>query len=188
MIEEFRYNQSRRNTSFTVWLPFSGITHTDTMSEFSKEEDREMKLSTRARYGLRAMLALAMTDSTEPVMTKEIAEIQKLPATYLEQLMLTLRKAGLVTATRGSKGGYVLAVEARNINIAQIVEALEGPIEIADCSNVADCPTDSDHCAIRSLYEQANHALSEVFRNTSLQELADQQMILSSPGSEMYYI
>ncbi len=147
-----------------------------------------MKLSTRARYGLRAMLALAMTDSTEPVMTREIAATQKLPATYLEQLMLALRKAGLVVATRGSKGGYVLAHEAASVTVAQIIEALEGPIEIADCGNVADCPTDTEHCAIRNLYEQANEAVYSVFRATSLQDLADQQQRFIGNGNAMYYI
>ena len=147
-----------------------------------------MKLSTRARYGLRAMLALAITQHTEPVMTKEIADQQKLPATYLEQLMLALRKAGLVSATRGSKGGYLLTRDAKEINVGQIIEALEGPIEIADCNDVADCPAGPGKCAIKNMYNRANKALYSEFERTSLQDLVDEQNSLSNPDNIMYYI
>ncbi|HPM25338.1 MAG TPA: Rrf2 family transcriptional regulator, partial [Phycisphaerae bacterium] len=73
-----------------------------------------MKLSTRSTYGMRAMLELALAVGQGPVMVREIAERQRLPATYLEQLMVLLRKAGLVNATRGAHGGYALAREPRD--------------------------------------------------------------------------
>ena len=120
-----------------------------------------MKLSTRSRYGLRAMLVLGMHDSDEPLMTKQIAEEQNLPVTYLEQLMLTLRKAGLVNATRGAKGGYVLSRDPNSISLAEIVEALEGPLDIADCADIPNCcmtptsvrSTSSSHELTRRLSE-----------------------------------
>ncbi|MCL4500076.1 MAG: Rrf2 family transcriptional regulator [Chloroflexi bacterium] len=147
-----------------------------------------MKLSTRSRYGLRAMLVLAMHESDEPMMTKEIAEKQNLPATYLEQLMLTLRKAGLVLATRGAKGGYVLARDPRTISLAQVVEALEGPLDIADCADVPNCCQDPSACALKEVFTEANKALYDVFDHMSLAELAENQRAKQVSRTEMYYI
>ncbi|MCL5105064.1 MAG: Rrf2 family transcriptional regulator [Armatimonadetes bacterium] len=147
-----------------------------------------MKLSTRSRYGLRAMLALAMHDSDAPMMTKEIAERQNLPATYLEQLMLTLRKAGLVLATRGAKGGYVLSRDPKGITLAEIVEALEGPLDIADCADVPNCCLEPTACALMDVFTEANQALHDVFNRASLAELAENQRIKESSQASMYFI
>jgi Rrf2 family protein len=147
-----------------------------------------MKLSTRSRYGIRAMLALAMDGGPEPVMTKDIAEKQNLPATYLEQLMLTLRKSGLVNATRGAKGGYVLARDSGSITIAQIVEALEGTLDIADCVDVPSCCLDPACCALKDLFTKANQALYNVFDGVTLAELAEDQKGREASGAPMYFI
>jgi Rrf2 family cysteine metabolism transcriptional repressor len=147
-----------------------------------------MKLSTRSRYGLRAMLVLALHVGDEPVMTKDIAEKQNLPATYLEQLMLTLRKSGLVLATRGAKGGYLLSQNSRDINLAKIIEALEGPIDIADCADIPNCCSDPDNCAIKEIYSAANKALYEVFAKITLEQLAEKQKAKGAIPLEMYYI
>ena len=147
-----------------------------------------MKLSTRSRYGLRAMLVLALSDSDKSIMTKEIAEKQNLPATYLEQLMLALRKAKLVVATRGAHGGYVLSRSANEITLVEIVEALEGPLDIADCADVPNCCIDSDACALKEIFLQANKALYDVFAGVSLAELAERQHGKEGENAAMYYI
>jgi Rrf2 family transcriptional regulator, cysteine metabolism repressor len=147
-----------------------------------------MKLSTRSKYGLRAMLVLAMHEGNEPVMTKEIAEKQNLPATYLEQLMLTLRKAELVNATRGAKGGYVLSRDPKNIQIIDIVETLEGPLELADCADFPNCCLDSQFCSLKDLFDDANKALRSVFEKYSLQDIADKQREKDTKTTQMYYI
>lgn len=134
------------------------------------------------------MLVLAMRQGTEPVMTREIAERQNLPAAYLEQLMLALRKAGLVIATRGAKGGYALARDPGQITLAQIVEALEGPIDIADCDDIPNCCLDPNVCAVREVYARANQALHGVLSDITLAELADRQRSKESASSQMYYI
>ncbi len=133
------------------------------------------------------MLVLAMRKGDEPVMTKEIAEKQNLPSTYLEQLMLTLRKAGLVNATRGAKGGYVLAKEPQSISLAEIVEALEGPIDIADCNDVPNCCFDAQMCVLKQIFDEANNALRNVFENITLAELAEQQLYRETQNN-MYFI
>ncbi len=147
-----------------------------------------MKLSTRSRYGLRAMLVLAMHEGDDPLMTKEIAERQNLPATYLEQLMLTLRKAGLVTATRGAKGGYVLARNAEDVTLAEIVECLEGPLDIADCVDVPNCCVEPDACALKDVFAEANQALFNVFQSFTLSRLANDQRARELAKTPMYFI
>lgn len=147
-----------------------------------------MKLSTRSRYGLRAMLVLAMDGGTGPVMTKEIAEKQNLPVTYLEQLMLTLRKAGLVNATRGAKGGYVLARNASAISLLEIIEVLEGPLDIADCADVPSCCLDSSACALKDIFSRANEMLHRVFEEVNLAQLAQDQIDRELSQIPMYHI
>ena len=147
-----------------------------------------MKLSTRSRYGLRAMLVLAQYVGDEPVMTKEIADKQNLPVTYLEQLMLTLRKAGLVVATRGAKGGYVLSRSADDMTLCDIVEALEGPLDIADCADVTNCCQTPDTCALKEVFTEANNSLRAVFSKRTLAQLAEEQRLKEVSGSSMYFI
>ena len=134
------------------------------------------------------MLVLALSEREGPLMTGRIAEEEALPAAYLEQLMMTLRKAGLVTATRGQHGGYELARDPRDISLAQIIEALEGPLEIADCSDVPSCCRDPRECALKEVFDEANRALYEVFDKTSLAELAERQRAKQPARSPMYFI
>jgi Rrf2 family protein len=134
------------------------------------------------------MMVLAMSDGARSVMTKEIAEKQNLPATYLEQLMLALRKAGLVLATRGAHGGYNLARPANTVPLAEIVEALEGPIDIADCADVPSCCLDANACALKDIFEEANNALIGVFENITLADLVERQRGKEGANAEMYFI
>jgi len=134
------------------------------------------------------MLVLAMHEGSEPVMTKEIGEKQNLPVTYLEQLMLTLRKAGLVNATRGAKGGYMLARSPKDISLIEIVEALEGPLDIADCTDVPNCCLVPSACAFKDLFTRANKALYDVFDQVSLAQIAEEQKSKINSQVEMYYI
>jgi len=134
-----------------------------------------MKLSTRSTYGVRAMLALALSDGLNPLMVKEIAERQHLPATYLEQLMVLLRKASLVTATRGSHGGYVLARPAVEISLAEIIEVLEGPLILSECPTGVGCCGHPEQCALIDVWAEASQALIQVFANINLASLVERQ-------------
>jgi Rrf2 family protein len=134
------------------------------------------------------MLVLAMNQEGRSIMTKEIADKQNLPATYLEQLMLALRKANLVLATRGAHGGYVLARAAKDINLAEIVEALEGTLDIADCADVPNCCLDASACALKDVLTEANRALYDVFARVSLAQLVENQRNKEGALAGMYFI
>ena len=92
-----------------------------------------MKLSTKGRYGLRAMIDIAVYSEKEPVPICKIAERQSLSERYLEQLMSLLRKNGLIRSVRGAGGGYVLAKDASEISVGDVLRALEGSLEPVDC-------------------------------------------------------
>ena len=92
-----------------------------------------MKLSTKGRYGLRALVDLAVNSREEAVCIQSIADRQNISESYLEQLMRLLRKAGLVQSVRGAGGGYRLAKPAESISVGDILRALEGDLEAVNC-------------------------------------------------------
>jgi Rrf2 family protein len=93
-----------------------------------------MKISTRAEYGIRVLVALARADGSGPLPLATVARVEKLPHAYLEQLVGDLRRAGLVTATRGKAGGYRLARPAAQISMVDAVRALDGPLLEMPCA------------------------------------------------------
>jgi len=133
-----------------------------------------MKLSTRTRYGLRAILELASNHGKGPLQLKIIARNQDISLKYLEQLMATLKSGGLVRSLRGSKGGYILAKAANQIRLSDVFSALEGPsaitVECLDddsyCARTADCVT-------RQVWAQVQEAVMGVLESLTLQDLVD---------------
>jgi len=134
-----------------------------------------MKLSSRAIYGMRAMLALARAHGQGSVLLKDIVEQENLPGTYLEQLMVPLRKGGLVQGVRGAKGGYTLSRPPGEISVLAILEALEGPLLLAECPTGAGCCHKGQGCALRDLWEDGSHALGATYGSVSLGELLARQ-------------
>jgi len=134
-----------------------------------------MKFSTRAIYGMRAMLALAREHGRGSMFLKDIAEREKLPGTYMEQLMVPLRKAGLVQAVRGAKGGYTLARRPAEITAKEILEALEGPLALAECPGGSGCCGKPDTCILRDLWQEASASMNQVFLENTLAALLERQ-------------
>ncbi len=93
-----------------------------------------LHFSTRGEYGVRLMVELARHRGTGPVSLADISDHEDLPRPYLEQLVISLREAGLVVSTRGARGGYELSRDARDIRMSQVIEALEGPISPMVCA------------------------------------------------------
>lgn len=135
-----------------------------------------MKFSTRAIYGMRAMLALAREHGRGSMFLKDIAERERLPGTYMEQLMVPLRKAGLVQAVRGARGGYTLARHPSQITIKSILEALEGPLTLADCPGGSGCCGRPEACVLQELWRDASQAMNQVFLDTNLAGLLERQL------------
>ncbi|GAC1333784.1 MAG: Rrf2 family transcriptional regulator [Candidatus Dormibacteria bacterium] len=92
------------------------------------------KVSSRGHYGLRLMTELARAEGQGPLSLTEVARIEGLPLPYLEQLTGPLRRAGLISGTRGLHGGYSLARGAREVTVGQVLRALEGPVSLVDCA------------------------------------------------------
>lgn len=132
-----------------------------------------MKLSTKGRYGLRAMLEMALNEDQGPMATRTIAENQELSERYLEQLLIPLKQAGLVKSTRGSQGGYVLGRKPQNITIGDIIRVLEGPIAPVECVseiNPDECDR-SGFCVTRGIWTRMRDAITEVLDSYTLWDL-----------------
>ena len=133
-----------------------------------------MKLSTRTRYGVRAILELAASQSTKPLRIKTIAHRQDISVKYLEQLMAVLKSAGFVRSIRGSKGGYILAKAANQIKLGDVFNALEGPSAIPlEClENKNYCARAAD-CVTRQVWAEVQQAIMNVLQSMTLQDLVD---------------
>ncbi|MDT8718116.1 Rrf2 family transcriptional regulator [Clostridium sp. 19966] len=131
-----------------------------------------MKLSTKGRYGVKAMVDLAINYGEAPISIKSISERQNLSEYYLEQLFAPLRKAGLINSIRGAQGGYVLAKPPKEITVADIISVLEGPIEISECIDGISC-SNEDYCATRLLWEKIKNSIDSVMKTTSLEDIVN---------------
>lgn len=134
-----------------------------------------MKFSTKSHYGLRAMISLARSYESGPVSLSDIARSEVISLGYLEQLVASLRKAGLVQSQRGSHGGYRLASPPARITVGEVLRALEGPISLVDCvaesGQPGSCLREID-CPSRVLWEKMRDALDQVLDSTTLAYLA----------------
>ena len=131
-----------------------------------------MKLSTRGRYGVKAMVELALGYGSKPLSIKTIASRQNLSEYYLEQLFSPLRNAGLIKSIRGAQGGYVLNKKPEDITVADIIEVLEGPVEIADCIEGEYCDNER-YCATRLLWEKIRDSIENVMNGITLQDIVN---------------
>lgn len=133
-----------------------------------------MKLSTKGRYSVTALYELAQHYGKGIVPLKTIAVSQGLSENYLEQLMGTMRKAGLVTSTRGAQGGYELARAPEDITICDIITVAEGPIALVDCllegEKAAHCARASE-CVTRGIWEKVCDSINDVLASITLADL-----------------
>lgn len=137
-----------------------------------------MKLSTKGRYGVKAMVDLAIHFGDTPVSIKSISERQNISEFYLEQLFAPLRKVGLIRSVRGAQGGYVLNRQPSEITVADIIDVLEGPIEISTCIEKGECDNE-DICPTRLLWEKIKNSIDEVTNSVTLQDMADDYNTMS---------
>ena len=131
-----------------------------------------MKLSTKGRYGVKAMVELAIHYGDSPLSIKTISQRQGISEYYLEQLFSPLRKAKLINSIRGAQGGYILGREPKDIKVSDIMYVLEGPIEIADCIEGVACDN-IDCCATRLWWTKIKSSIDEVMEGITLQDIVD---------------
>jgi Rrf2 family protein len=140
-----------------------------------------MLFSTRAEYGVRLMVELGRQGSDSPVSLSAIAEEENLPLSYLEHLVAKLRKAGLVSSQRGAHGGYRLGRPAGEIEMLDVVQALEGPIAPMECfhespeGKVSCSHEGDDHhaCATKLLWTRVQGGVTKALAGTTLAELVE---------------
>ncbi|WDC83761.1 Rrf2 family transcriptional regulator [Caloramator sp. mosi_1] len=132
-----------------------------------------MKLSTRGRYGVKAMFELALNYGSEPLSIKTISEKQNISEYYLEQLFGSLRKAGLVKSIRGAQGGYVLSRPPSEITVGDVLDVLEGPIEISECIEDEDNCSRVEYCATRLLWIKIRDSVNQVTHSITLEDMVN---------------
>ncbi len=141
-----------------------------------------MKLSTKGRYGLKAMYDLAVyEDLHEPISLKAIASNNNLSEQYLEQIFSKLKKSGLVNSVRGAQGGYVLSRSSKEITVGDIIRVLDGPIapsmclleEVGPCISGKDCPT-------RAVWKKIKDCVDDVIDNITLYDMVIEQKLIKS--------
>ena len=137
-----------------------------------------MRISTKGRYGLRVLLDLAAHGTKDkPRMLKDVADNQDISEKYLSRLVIDLRQSGLVSSVRGAGGGYKLARPPKMITILDVLEAMEGPVNIVDCLADVDSCERSGQCPPRQLWSRINQKIRNTFAEYTLQDLLDLQMI-----------
>lgn len=147
-----------------------------------------MKLSTKGRYGTRATLDLAMYQDNGPVNLKDMAERQAISRRYLEHLMSRLVTAGIVRSVRGRSGGFVLAREPSEITLAEVVEALEGPINVVECTSDPSTCNRASGCVTRDIWDEVSRIITHHLASITLDDLRMRQQERMRAGTAMYYI
>ena len=130
-----------------------------------------MRVSSRGQYGIRALAYLAAHHGEGPINVRTVAEAERLPAKYLEQLLARLRRGGLVRSSRGARGGVVLARDPRTISARQVMALLEGSLVPAECLK-----PDDDHesrCVTHPLWQRLHESVNQALDSYTLADLAD---------------
>ncbi len=147
-----------------------------------------MKISTKIRYGARAMLELASHYGEGPIELKEIAKKENISLKYLEQVINPLRGAGLVKAVRGSKGGYSLAKPPSEICLYDVVETLEGPLNLLECLRDPKVCQKVPSCVTRDIWQEVSEAISKIFYSVTLEDMVNRKMDKEGNNPSMYQI
>ncbi len=144
-----------------------------------------MILSTKGRYGLKAMFVLALQYGNGPVALSSIAASQNLSINYLEQLFLPLRKEGLITSVRGAHGGYLLSRLPKEITVGHILKTLEGPILASDCvlEEESDCGN-ANYCVTRLIWEKITTAVDDVIESITLEDMVKDHFTIAKITEE----
>jgi len=135
-------------------------------------------LSKKTKYGLKALTYIARSEGDSPIQVAVIAKSEQIPQKFLESILLTLRKSGILGSKKGKHGGYYLRSEPSEIKMTDVMRVLEGPIAMVPCVSLNyyekcdDCP-DEHKCSVNKLMLQVRDSTLKVFRNTTLADLSN---------------
>jgi Rrf2 family transcriptional regulator, cysteine metabolism repressor len=148
-----------------------------------------MKISTKGRYGLRAMLDIAVNSAGDHVALKAIAERQNISENYLEQVFSILRKADLVKSVKGAQGGYVLANNPSNTTVGEILRTLEGNLTVVDDDgSVKNGEKTIENLLTTNVWEKINESINSVVDAITLEDIVNEYRKLNGNQSLMFYI
>ncbi len=145
-----------------------------------------MKLSTKGRYGLKAMFQLSLNQSNGPIPLKNIASKQNISEQYLEQIFSSLRKSGIVVGRKGSQGGYYISKDITTLTVGEILRVLEGELEVVDNSKNKDEIDELDTFINENLWNVLNKKINNFFDSITLEDLVNQYN--ESKSNILYYI
>lgn len=158
-----------------------------------------MRLSTKSRYGLRALFDMAYNSSAQPVQVQDISRRQQISPRYLEQIFQNLKRAGILTSKRGPQGGYTLARTPDQISILEIIKATEQDVLMVECTGEGrknkrrktNCPFDGQ-CVTQTVWKEASDLLDGLFGSMTLATLCERGAVMGIQKEQdqrmMYYI
>lgn len=132
-----------------------------------------MKLSTKARYGLRAVIEIARQFGGTPSKRKDIASAQDISDSYLENILIVLKNSKIIETTRGVNGGYILSRHPSKISVLEVVTTLEGPLNLVDCVDKPESCKKSDCCCTRDIWKTVSEKMISTLGGISLQDIIE---------------
>lgn len=147
-----------------------------------------MKVSTKGRYGLRAMVDLAVYSTEGHVALNGVAQRQDISVNYLEQVFSTLRKAGLVKSVKGAQGGYMMAMRPSQITVGMILRALEGNLVVVDETENTGAEKSVQHCIQMMVWDVMTETVNKMVDQMTLEDLVNTYKDLAGKESSVYYI
>jgi Rrf2 family iron-sulfur cluster assembly transcriptional regulator len=156
---------------------------------FLMGKDRLMKISTRGRYAVMAMVELARQGSHagSPLSLTQISAAQDISLNYLEQIFVDLRRFGLVESVRGKQGGYLLTAAPDRIALGQIIDAVDEPVDVTRCQSTAGCGHKTTRCMTHDLWSRLSDHIRSFFDGISLADVVSgefaNEVVLAAPAS-----
>jgi Rrf2 family protein len=149
-----------------------------------------MVLSQKTQYAVRAVLELARKNGFGPVKAAKIASVQSIPLRFLENILGQLRQAGLVESVRGKEGGYLLSRSPHEVTVGDVVRLVQGPVSVVNCAETEaerSCAL-RQNCVLLPLWERAHAAMMEVYDGSTLEDLVEQERLLTECEAADYAI
>jgi Rrf2 family protein len=147
-----------------------------------------MKLSTRVRYGLRALIELANMQQDSPVLLDLVAKRQGISRKYLDAIFARLKAAGIVTSSRGAGGGFLLAMDPTEITVLDVYVGLEGPVTLVDCGSQDRHCGMEETCPTKDVWDQLSSLMGDYMRSLTVAQLVERKRAREEKSSMMFYI